>query len=307
MGGETCNPSSYSACENAIKEMERFHWSYLNSGYHQTVLNGWNTDGCMGEIKKRLGYRIVLQQGSYTETAEAGGCFDIRLRLSNVGFAAPFNPRDVELILIQEGGEAKYWVRLPDNPQFWLPGQTIEITQQVSLPLGMPQGEYRLYLNLPDPEPELFDRAEYSIQVANLGTWEAEDGYNNLLHTLHLSGSAQEANCDSELLFQSFPRIPHLDIVSSNYTWNISHYARIFPNPVEKGQTVALEMTSDYPDESMLSIISMTGQVVYHENIQIRSGHNHISLPIISSLQGGLYYVTVSGEKSYLRKKLAIQ
>ena len=30
MGGETCGQSSYSHCENALKELKRFHWTYLN-------------------------------------------------------------------------------------------------------------------------------------------------------------------------------------------------------------------------------------------------------------------------------------
>jgi hypothetical protein len=66
MGGETCNPSSYSGCVNALMVMERFHWSYLNIGYHRTVLNDWEDRGCMDEVKKRLGYRFVLDQATFS-------------------------------------------------------------------------------------------------------------------------------------------------------------------------------------------------------------------------------------------------
>jgi len=54
-GGETCNPSAYSDCGHAIPDLDRMHWSILNRDYHQTVLNGWETNGCMDEVRLRLG------------------------------------------------------------------------------------------------------------------------------------------------------------------------------------------------------------------------------------------------------------
>lgn len=306
MGGETCNPSSFSECENALAEMERFHWTYLNSGYHGTVLNNWATEGCMAEIKKRLGYRLYLMQGRYTGEARPGGCFSINLKLGNAGFAAPFNPRDVELLLIQTDGEAKYWVRLPDNPQFWLPGEIIEINHAVTLPAGIPEGTYRLYLNLPDPEPELFDRPEYSIQLANTGTWESETGYNNLLHTLQVSEAHAGDACDTNLSFQPFPRIPHLDIVSSDYAWNISDHAKIFPNPLPSGGRINLEFNTDFADQAVMRIMSISGQLIMEEAVELKAGHNAIQLAESSGLPRGLYYLSVTGEKSYLQKKLTI-
>jgi hypothetical protein len=48
------------------------------------------------------------------------------------------------------------------------------------LPTGMATGTYDLLLNLPDASPSISTRPEYSIQMANTGTWEATTGYNNL-------------------------------------------------------------------------------------------------------------------------------
>ena len=43
VGGETCmEDPPRSECEFALSEMEFLHWSYLNSGYNQDVLEGWN-------------------------------------------------------------------------------------------------------------------------------------------------------------------------------------------------------------------------------------------------------------------------
>ena len=59
MGGETCGECSYSNGENAIAQMERFHWTYLNRSYHTGVLNSWIQSGHMDEVKRRLGYEVA--------------------------------------------------------------------------------------------------------------------------------------------------------------------------------------------------------------------------------------------------------
>ena len=46
----------------------------------------------------------------------------------------------------------------------------------------MPAGQYQLLLELPDPL--LANRPEYSIRLANEGTWDAVTGLNNLNATI---------------------------------------------------------------------------------------------------------------------------
>ena len=53
------------------------------------------------------------------------------------------------------------------------------------MPANVPAGSYTLLLNLPDPL--LSTRPEYSIRLANQGTWDAATGMNSLLHTLTVS------------------------------------------------------------------------------------------------------------------------
>ena len=60
MGGETCGLSDYCKCKQSIKDCEDFHWTYMNSGYNADVLNRWASEGCMDEVKRRLGYRLSL-------------------------------------------------------------------------------------------------------------------------------------------------------------------------------------------------------------------------------------------------------
>ncbi|MFO7617810.1 MAG: DUF4832 domain-containing protein [Bacteroidales bacterium] len=307
MGGETCNPSDYSGCINAIIEMERFHWSYLNSGYHSTVLNNWKQHGCYDEVNKRLGYRFVLNQGTFTSTAKPGGCFTINLNLNNYGFAAPYNPRDVELILVNTAGSEKYWVRLPDNPQFWLPNQTIQINREIRLPQDMAEGTYKVYLNLPDPEFELFSRPEYSIRIANAGTWEASTGYNNLRTELTISNSAADSGCADDLAFLPFPRVARFEKLSSVEPVTTDRFQLIYPNPASVNQSLVAEFNSDRQEKARLVITSLTGQVVDYQDISVMPGHNRVSFRSTGQITPGMYILSIEGNSRYLLQKVSFQ
>jgi hypothetical protein len=203
MGGETCvvNPPR-SDCPTALGELERFHWSYLNMNYNQDVLSRWVTDGCMDEVKRRLGYRLSLQEGMYTRAVSPGGGVRVSMTLRNDGWAAPFNPRLVELILRHSQTGALHRAQVPVDPRYWLTGGSYTINQTVGIPDTLPEGSYELLLNLPDPEPTLYARPEYAIRLANEGLWEPETGFHQLHHTVVVSSTAQSARHSGELYFE---------------------------------------------------------------------------------------------------------
>jgi hypothetical protein len=183
MGGETCNYSPpRSDCPTALKELQMFHWSYLNAGFQQDVVDSWRSQGCFNEIKQKLGYRFVLQSGFFSTLAIPGGEFSVRFTLRNEGWAAPYNRRDVELVLRNLTDGALYRFNLNVDPRRWLPGQTAVVEQTISLSADMPAGSYTVLLNLPDPMPSLRNRSEYAIQLANDDIWEADTGFNKLHH-----------------------------------------------------------------------------------------------------------------------------
>ena len=192
MGGEVCNPGGGGAtrfdCGSTLAELEQFHWSYLNvqtGALGDEVYNGWDTGGCLPEIKQKLGYRFVLEQGTYADMVEPDGSFAIDIRLRNDGWAAPFNLRPVELVLRHVNTGYIHTVPLPgEDPRFWLAGDTRTLTHTLQAP--MLSGDYELLLHLPDPHPTLSDRPEYAIRFANDGVWEAAIGYNDLGHILHV-------------------------------------------------------------------------------------------------------------------------
>jgi hypothetical protein len=182
MGGETCEKAYQSDGANALNEMERYHWSYLNRAYRETVTGMWRSDGTMSIMLKRLGYRLVLDKAILPPSPKAGKKYEAWFLLRNVGFAAPMNKRGLELIFVKANDPTKKYVfEQAEDPRFWLPGEH-RFTLSCTLDAAM-QGEYKLYLNLPDPYPSLHDDPRYSIRLANKDTWDEQTGY-NLISTI---------------------------------------------------------------------------------------------------------------------------
>ncbi|HEX3800289.1 MAG TPA: DUF4832 domain-containing protein [Verrucomicrobiae bacterium] len=210
MGGETCalnSPASDCASAGGIadSDMAISHYSFLNEDYNAVVDDKWVEHGCMEEIKRRLGYRLELVTGIFRAEAQPGQVIPLTLELRNTGFAAPFNPRGIELIL--RGGDGKkYYAELSRDvdARHWLPGTNYILRARLSLPAAMPKGDYELLLNLPDPAPSLYANPAYAIRLANsnavssagaiLGdVWEKESGYHRLHQTLRISGAPAKA------------------------------------------------------------------------------------------------------------------
>ncbi|MBP8108740.1 MAG: DUF4832 domain-containing protein, partial [Caldilineaceae bacterium] len=204
MGGEVCDPDPDAvqsqirfSCTDALAELERFHWSYLNvetGNYGLEVYNGWNEAGCLAEIQRRLGYRLTLTQGTYPDEVIRGNEMTVHIELQNVGWASPLNPRPVQLVLRHKLGGVIYTEPLPTDPRFWLADNaaTYSIDHTFLTDPTMPVGVYELLLNLPDPEPILAGRPDYAIRLANQGVWEADTGYNNLRHTVIMSNGSSD-------------------------------------------------------------------------------------------------------------------
>lgn len=190
VGGETCNDafSPQNDCAplgRAEEEMAAMHYSFLNISYNNLVNNDWEEQGCMASIKRRLGYRIVLREAELPEEAKLGKSITINLQLENVGYASPFNPRPLQLILRNTTSKKVEIMPLMTSIQKWFPGQ-IKVQKTVSLPADIQPGSYEVLLNLPDGSASLEKRPEYSIQLANENIWEKQTGYNKLGHTVNI-------------------------------------------------------------------------------------------------------------------------
>jgi hypothetical protein len=162
-----------------------FHWTYLNIDYHPDVLSDWESGGCMETVRRSLGYRLVLEASTLPSRADPGASGSVTIQLRNEGFAAPINPRNVELVLqAADGGEA--WRQSIDvDPRTWLSEKgSITLSTEIDLPEDLAAGDYTWALHLADPTDNLHDLAPYAIRIANAGVWDASTGWNALGVTL---------------------------------------------------------------------------------------------------------------------------
>jgi hypothetical protein len=182
--GETCSAAEaarpFIACENAIREMDYTNWRTLNIGWHPAVYEHWEAEGCMGEIRRRLGYRFVLKSAKAPRTLTPGATLRLALEVANTGFATPLNERPVEAVLRHVGTGRTHVLALDADPRRWWNGETRNNTFSVQLPADVTRGEYDLFMNLPDAAPTLRKDPRYSIRFANVGMWEESTGFNKL-------------------------------------------------------------------------------------------------------------------------------
>lgn len=202
--GETCNPSEYDDCPNALADLERMRWSALNTNLYDglPVLRGWEEQGCMEEIKRRLGYRFRLIRSAIPETLKPGSKFSIDIEIANDGWASPYNPRLIEIILRNRKTRSEYYLPVKEDPRMWMPGTTKIINITSGIPTTMPPGEYEVLLNLPDPVSRLYNRPEYSIRFANQKVWEESTGYNSLLQSIIVDTDATGDRYSGEQFFK---------------------------------------------------------------------------------------------------------
>lgn len=189
-GGETCKLYSLSECSDALDEMRDLHCSWLNWDYHPDVRTRWQKNGCIDEIESRLGYRFVPRKLTLSDltSSDFPKQLDIQIELDNTGFASPFNPRPVELIL--RSGSSTLVRKLKDDPRWWLPGKTIQISASLDIPIEYAGRTCRIELSLPDPQDRLRDDVRYAIRLAGrIGTrdiWDETTGTNVLFDSLYI-------------------------------------------------------------------------------------------------------------------------
>jgi hypothetical protein len=185
VGGETCtvNPPK-SEWPSAEALMEQFHYSYLNTEYNPDVLSTWG-DGYT-EANKRLGYRFTLVRGAFSKRVAADRRLHVDLTVHNSGFASPYQKRPAELVLV--GHHHTYRLSLPTDPRRWMPGEDTRVRANLVLPSRVLPGAYRLALALPSASASLAHRADYAVRTANVGTWNAAKGWNELGVTVRVGG-----------------------------------------------------------------------------------------------------------------------
>jgi hypothetical protein len=165
-----------------VAELERLHWSYLNAEFMREVLDGWQSQGCFPEIRRRLGYRFVLADASFTGRVAPGGIVVLKLRVRNAGYASLYNPRKVYAVLGEGAARATAALQRVD-PRRWAPGSDTDVEVRLRVPATTATGSYRLALWLPDDDARLRDDSRYAVRFAASTTANAATsvGWNDAL------------------------------------------------------------------------------------------------------------------------------
>ncbi len=224
VGGETCadgfDPQN-NCSGQAVSDMDLLHYSFLNAFYNNAVNNDWEDGACMDEIKQKLGYRIEMIDGTYPSAANIGTPFNFILNLENIGFSAPFNEKQIELVLRETSTNQIHTIPFSSpsaDVRFWFTG-LINLQESITLPSSIPEGNYNLLLHILDPsnQNQVAARPEYSIRLANSNTWEASTGYNDLNHILAVTTNTTTTHCITvNGDFQDWSSVPSLNSTGSS-------------------------------------------------------------------------------------------
>jgi hypothetical protein len=167
LGGETCQDAAmFTTCDHATTEMERLRFAYLHEGYHADVIARWNTEGCLDEVRRRLGYRMVVRAVEAPAELSMGQTLRVRVELENLGYAPPYSTRRLQLVL-RNGTDAVTLTPTATedaDTRSWAPGAPIAVELAAALTTEVFPGEWEIRLLLLEDRG---DAAAYAMVFAN--------------------------------------------------------------------------------------------------------------------------------------------
>jgi len=173
-GGETCNPADEdqptprTTCPDILAEGARYHLTYLNDEYYRDLFHTqWERDGCMAEVRRRMGYRLELVRAEHADAVGRGEELAVALAVRNTGWARVFNPRGVQWMLRDGAGAVYRLAAAGADPRAWASGTEATQTVRSTIPPDLPTGSYELLLALPDGDARLAADARYALRPAN--------------------------------------------------------------------------------------------------------------------------------------------
>lgn len=162
-GGEVIRDNVYNDLDNAVKDLERMHVTYLNKAYDQEVLKKWadtviTEEGCfkgmdgLTYIERHLGYRLsIVDTGIYYQNKEKSLTVDVTLK--NEGFAPLYMETQAQIILYHKKREKTLVYPLTGDLHTLAGGEEKEDTLKLSaeIPLDeLSEKEYTVYFSILD-------------------------------------------------------------------------------------------------------------------------------------------------------------
>lgn len=304
-GGETCCDCGYAGCSNALVDLARMRYSILNKDYNTEVLNRWINEGCMDEVKRRLGYRFELLEATISDSVKPAGIFNLNFQITNKGFASPFNPRNLEIILRNNSNNQKYRLVTDVDPRFWMSGDTIFVSVTGGIPSNINEGTYGAYLFLADPEYRLHDNPDYAIRLANSNVWEDSTGYNSLNHNVKITNNADGEIYTGSSYFELYSGVS--DVESENPINPEDYKVDVYPNPFNGSTTIVFNINPNEIIEAQ--IFDGIGRLVktfepgdYNSSKIFWNTSDRNS----KTLSSGLYFLTIRTEDKLFTKKMLL-
>jgi len=267
MTGETNGLNSpRTGGENAVFEMNATNWTTLNRDYYTQNFNNWISSGHYPQILKGLGYRFVLEQGTFSWVNNA---LNLELKLINQGFARLVKPRPVHLLLKHVASGRKYTFPVQTDARKW---SDKVILNQSFVVDTLPAGTYSCHLQLPDLSPVLSGRPEYSIRFANQNLWNETDGSNNL-------------NFSFQIPLTSGLIAPGLLVDQSNQGFSVYQ--------CKKSEKIVIPLNGQvkYPDT--ITILDLSGSVIKKYSTENQPDNFDCLSVDICSLNPGLYLISI--------------
>lgn len=299
-GGETCTPSAYSDCFHAMQDLTRLHWSILNRDYNQTVLSSWESDGCMEDVKRRLGYRFQLQKSVLNDSIAPGGTFNLQFDLFNEGFASPYNPRNLEIVLRDTSTKETWRVVTSEDPRWWASGDTVSVNIKAGINFEIPQGQYEVFMHLADPEEKLHDRSEYAVRLANVGLWEDSTGFNRLNHIVTIDNNAHSDPYNGELYFSKDNRNTSLRGVFNTQPSKFK-LIKNYPNPFNGSTKISFSL--EKPSRINFSVFNLQGEQLINSDKGVFTSGLNSFFWIPDKMSSGLYIYMVNTDEVHMTGK----
>lgn len=173
---------------NSIAELKRQHLSYLHNAPTNILMDYWagSSDGgkfswggadMIPDIKKALGYRLVINSADFTGSSlESGATVNYSISIQNKGCARVLYQRPCMLVLIHDGTPEVLKSNLTDVRNLVPGASATELSGSFELPQDVAKND-QLAIWLPDNAAGLQATPAYSIRLANEEVvW--ENGYN---------------------------------------------------------------------------------------------------------------------------------
>lgn len=184
----TANPD-LADFDNAVTAIHNQHFSYLNSNSNNILMDYWDGasagnhgtgDSRIPELRKALGYRLVLGDVDFTYPAlTSGSTVNYSIKIKNTGSAPVYYARPFKLVMLHSSGDPTVLVDNLGDIRTIAPGSGFTtVSGSFDLMADVEHGD-KLAIWLPDNAAGLQSTASYSIHLANKEVkW--ENGYNVL-------------------------------------------------------------------------------------------------------------------------------